>query len=42
MNHGTEQFEVGGQHGALDDPEYCPALGDESEADSDSLSGEEE
>ncbi|XWW94489.1 hypothetical protein V2A60_002432 [Cordyceps javanica] len=41
-NHGTEQLEVGSLHGALDDPEYCPAPGDESEANSDSLSSDEE
>ncbi|KAJ3499716.1 hypothetical protein NLG97_g121 [Lecanicillium saksenae] len=41
-NHGTEQLEVGGLHGALDDPEYCPVPGDESNADDDGLSGDEE
>ncbi|TQV90287.1 hypothetical protein IF1G_11046 [Cordyceps javanica] len=41
-NHNTGQFEVGGLHGALGDPEYCPAPGDESEVDSDRLSSDEE
>ncbi|XWX00796.1 hypothetical protein V2A60_008817 [Cordyceps javanica] len=41
-NQDTEQFEVGGLHGTLDDPDYCPAPRDESEADSDSLSSDEE